>query len=134
LFHCIYFRYTNHRNIYLLDSVTNMNMARDHDRFYNETPGELSRPQHSLSIILPPVFRDNLYWSHEASDMAGPIFPEKKDWATWTRGNDINSEWTTVPVFRCTSLTGSKVLQGRRRGRLHPGAWQPGGRTRHLPD
>jgi hypothetical protein len=53
------------------------------------------------------VFRDNLYWSHEASDMAGPIFPEMKDWTAWSRGNDTNSQWTTAPLFRCTSLTDS---------------------------
>ena len=69
----IYQQYSNHHNIYLLDNIDNLNMARPWDRYWiNEWNDYFDQP---------PEFKENIYWNQDTSVMQEAFFPDRKTWS-----------------------------------------------------
>ena len=94
-------RFTNYKNIYLLDTLEGLIMSPPHFRFYDEAPGRtLIIEQVPLSYHVVPVFRNNLYWSTDSGAQSASIFPDERNWVEWqASGNDTGSVWSQ-PLFR----------------------------------
>ena len=92
-------RFTNYKNIYLLDTMEGLIMSPPHFRFYDEAPGTIEN-EATVSMSLVSVFHSNLYWSAEAGAQSAAVFPEEKNWVEWQNsGNDTGSIWSQ-PIFR----------------------------------
>ena len=92
-------RFTNYKNIYLLDTLEGLVMSPSHFRFYDEAPGTIVKKA-TVSISLVSVFHSNLYWSAEEGAQSAAVFPEEANWAEWqSSGNDTGSIWSQ-PIFR----------------------------------